>query len=73
MPFAAISSTARTTTLRSRTVADAGGGEEALLGVEDPLGSVEVGTRDGVDRRAVDPAQRVWFFDAVWWCGQGYY
>ena len=55
-----------------RSVADAGDGDEALLGVEDALGGVEVGAGDGVNRRPVDPPQRARFFDAVRWCGQGY-
>ena len=55
-----------------RSVADAGDGDEALLGVEDALRGVEVGAGDGVDRRPVDPPQRARFFDAVRWCGQGY-
>jgi hypothetical protein len=54
------------------SVASTGGREEALLGVEDALGGVEVGTGDGVYRRPVDPPQRARFFDAVRWCGQGY-
>ena len=74
VPFAAISSRARSTTVLvdDRSVAAAGGGEEALLGVEDALRGVEVGAGDGVDRRPVDPPQRARFFDAVRWCGQGY-
>ena len=59
----------RSTTVPSR---HAGGGDEALLGVEDALRGVEVGAGDGVDRRPVDPPQRVRFLDAVRWCGQGY-
>jgi hypothetical protein len=58
--------------VEDRSVADAGDGDEALLGVEDALGGVEVSTRDGVDRGPVDPPQRAGFFGAVWWCGQGY-
>ena len=55
-----------------RSVADAGDGDEALLGVQDALGGVEVGAGDAVHRRPVDPPQRFRFFDAVRWCGQGY-
>jgi hypothetical protein len=54
------------------SVAEAGDGEEALFGVEDALGGVEVGAGHGVNRRPVHPPQRARFFDAVWWCGQGY-
>jgi hypothetical protein len=54
------------------SVADAGDGDEALLGVEDALRGVDVGASDGVNRRPVDPPQRAWFFDAVRWCGQRY-
>jgi len=43
----------------------AGGGEDALLGVEDPLGGVAVGAGDRVDRRPVSPPQRVRFLDPV--------
>ena len=46
-------------------VAAAGGGDEALLGVEDPLRGVEVGAGDGVDRGAVGAPQRFRFLDAV--------
>ena len=46
-------------------VAASGGGDEALLGVEDPLRGVEVGPGDGVDRGPVDPPQRFRFVDAV--------
>jgi hypothetical protein len=55
-----------------RSIADAGDRDEALFGSEDALGGVEVGAGDGVNRRSVDPPQRGRFFDAVWWCGQGY-
>jgi len=48
------------------------GGEETLFGGEDPLRGVEIRPGHGVDRGPVDPAQRARFFDAVWWCGQGY-
>ena len=74
VPFAAISSRARSTAdcVDDCSVAAAGGGDEALLGVEDALRGVEVGAGDGVDRRPVDPPQRVRFLDAVRWCGQGY-
>jgi hypothetical protein len=74
VPFAAISNRARSTTVRSRTVpvAEAGDGDEALLGVEDALGGVEVGAGDGVNRGPVDPPQDARFFDAVRWCDQGY-
>ena len=67
VPFAAISSRARSTTLRSTTVPSrrAGGGDEALLGVEDALGGVEVGTGDGVNRGPVDPPQTLRLLDAV--------
>jgi hypothetical protein len=58
--------------VEDRSVADAGDGDEALLGVEDALGGVEVGAGDGVYRRPVDPPERARFFDAVWCCGQGY-
>jgi hypothetical protein len=36
--------------VEDRSVAAAGDGEEALLGVEDALGGVEVGAGDAVDR-----------------------
>jgi hypothetical protein len=55
-----------------RSVADAGGGDEAMLGIQDPPRGVEVGAGEGVNRRPVDPPQRIWFFDAVRWRGQGY-
>jgi hypothetical protein len=58
--------------VEDRSVADAGDGDEASLSIEDALGGVEVSTRDGIDRGPVDPPQRARFFDAVWWCGQGY-
>ena len=58
--------------LDRRSVAASGGGDEALLGVEDALRGVEVGAGDGVNRGPVDPPQRTRFLDAVWWCGQGY-
>ena len=48
-----------------------GGGDQALLGVEDPLRCVQVGTGDGVDRRPVDPPQRLRFLDVVSRCGEG--
>ncbi len=54
------------------SVADAGDGEEALLGIQDALGGVKVGTGDGVNRGSVDPPQRTRFLDAVRWFGQGY-
>ncbi len=54
-----------------RTAATSGGGDEALLGVEDPLRGVQVGAGHGVDRRAVEPPQRLRFLDAVVRCGQG--
>jgi hypothetical protein len=57
--------------LDRRTVALSGGGDEAGLGVEDPLRCVEVGAGDGVDRRPVDPPQRLRLLDAVSRCGQG--
>jgi hypothetical protein len=41
----------------------AGGGEDALLGVEDPLGGVAVGAGDRVNRRPVDPPQLIGFLD----------
>ena len=46
-------------------------GDQALLGVEDPLRGVEVGAGDGVDRRPVDPPQHLRFLDAVVRRGQG--
>ena len=52
------------------SVASSGCGEEALLGVEDPLRGVEVGTGDGVDRRPVDPPQRLRFLDVLM-CSEG--
>jgi hypothetical protein len=54
------------------SVAAAGDGEEALLGVEDALGGVQLGAGDAVNRGSVGPPQRVWFCDAVRWCGQRY-
>ena len=53
------------------TVASSGGGDEALFGVEDPLRGVEVGAGDGVDRRSVDPPQRLRFLDVVSRCEPG--
>ena len=49
----------------SRPIVSAGGGEDALFGVEDPLGGVAVGAGDGVDRRPVGPPQLVRFLDPV--------
>ena len=49
----------------------AGGGEDALFGVEDPLGGVAVGAGDRVDRRPVGPPQRVRFLDPVGRCFEG--
>jgi hypothetical protein len=46
-------------------VAAAGGGNEALLGVEDPLRGVEVGTGHLVDRGAVGTPQHLRLVDAV--------
>ena len=65
--FAAISSRARSTADSSTTdaVAASRGGDEALLGVEDPLRGVEVGAGHGVDRRSVRAPQRFRFLDAV--------
>ena len=54
----------------SRSVAAAGGGDETLLGVEDPLRCVEVGAGDGVDRRPVGSPQGLRFLDAISWCGE---
>ena len=73
VPFAAISSRARSTADSSTdcAVVASGGGDEALLGVEDPLRGVQVGAGDGVDRRPVDPPQRLRFLDVVSRCGQG--
>jgi hypothetical protein len=48
-----------------------GGGDGALLGVEDPLRGVEVGAGHGVHRRPVDPPQRPRLLDVVSRCGQG--
>ena len=53
-----------------RPVAPSGGGDEAPLGVEDPLRCVQVGAGDGVDRRPVGAPQGLRFLDAVSWCGQ---
>ena len=53
------------------TAAASGGGDETGLGVEDPLRCVQVGAGDGVDRRPVDPPQRLRFVDVVSRCGQG--
>jgi len=58
--------------VEDRSVANAGDGEDALLGVEDALRGVLVGAGEGVHGRPVDPPQRAGFFDAVWCCGQGY-
>jgi transposase len=58
--------------VEDRSVAAAGDGDEASLGIEDALRRVAVGTGDGVNRGAVDPPQRARFFNAVRWCGQGY-
>ena len=67
MPLAAISSSARSTADSSTdgAVVASGGGDQALLGVEDALGGVQVGAGDGVDRGAVDPPQHLRFLDAV--------
>ena len=66
VPFAAISSSARSTaTWSTAAVASSGGGDEAPLGVEDPLRGVQVGAGDGVDRRPVDPPQHLRFLDVV--------
>jgi hypothetical protein len=56
--------------LNGRTAAASCGGEEALLGVEDPLRGLQGGARDGVDGRPVDPPQRLRFLDVVSRCGQ---
>ena len=74
VPFAAISSRGQINhgAVEDGSVAAAGDGDEALLGVEYALGGVEVGAGDGVNRGPVDPPQRFGFFDAVRWCGQGY-
>ena len=58
--------------VEDRSVADAGDGDEALLGGQDALGGVEVGAGDRVNRGSVDPPQRARFFDAVRWGRQGY-
>ena len=73
VPFAAISSRARSTAacVDGRTAATSRRGDEAGLGVEDPLRGVEVGAGDGVDRRPVDPPQHLRFLDAVARRGQG--
>ncbi len=73
VPFAAISSKARSTAAWST---DAPSRRPAAvtrrgLGVEDPLRGVEVGAGDGVDRRPVDPPQHLRFLDAVVRRGQG--
>jgi hypothetical protein len=43
----------------------AGGGEEALFGVEDASGGVAVGAGHGVDRRPVGASQFGRFLDPV--------
>ena len=67
VPLAAISSSARSTADSSTdgAVVASGGGDQALLGVEDALGGVQVGAGDGVDRGAVDPPQHLRLLDAV--------
>ena len=57
--------------LDGRTAALSGRGDEAGLGVEDPLRGVEGGAGDGVDRRPADPLQHLGFLDAVVRSGQG--
>ena len=57
--------------INGRTAALSSRGEETQLSVEDPLRRVEVGAGDGVDRRPVDPPQRLRFLDVVSRCGQG--
>ena len=49
----------------------AGGGDEALFGVDDPLRGVAVGAGDGVDRRPVGPPQLGGLLDAIHRRGQG--
>jgi len=44
--------------------------DETGLGIEDPLRGVEGGAGDGVDRRPVNPPQRLRFLDVVR-CGEG--
>ena len=65
VPFAAISSRARSTAacVDSRTAATSRRRDETGLGVEDPLRGVEVGAGDGVDRGPVDPPQHLRFLD----------
>jgi hypothetical protein len=48
-----------------RPIVSAGGCEDMLLGVEDPLGGVAVGAGDRVDRRPVGPPQIIGFLDPV--------
>jgi hypothetical protein len=52
-------------------VAAAGGGNEPLLGIEDPLRCVRVGAGHGVDRRAGGTPQDLGFLDAVAWYDKG--
>jgi hypothetical protein len=57
--------------LDGRTATTSRRRDETGLGVEDPLRGVEVGASDRVDRRPVDPPQRIRFLDVVGRCGQG--
>ena len=52
-------------------VAASRGGDEPLFGVEDPLRRVEIRPGHGVDRRPVDPPQRIRLLDVVTRRGQG--
>jgi hypothetical protein len=48
----------------------AGGGNEPLLGIEDPLRGVEIRPGHGVGRGSVRAPQRLRFLDAVTWCDE---
>jgi len=52
-------------------VAASRGDDQAPFCVENPLGGVQIGARDGVDGGPVDPPQHFRFLDAVVRPGQG--
>jgi hypothetical protein len=51
-------------------IAASRGGNEPLLGVEDPMRCIEIGPSHGVDRGSVCAPQRVWVLDVVSRCAQ---
>ena len=72
VPFAAISSNASSTAdCRRSSRLGVPAVDQAPFRVQDPLGRVEVGAGDGVDRRPVESPQHLRFLDAVMRRGQG--